>query len=137
MWAWIYTNLWFFYFFTDCSDPCYEAQYPIGGKGTMLKGDLCSDTRPTPLNYACNDPEPCPADEKTHYHIYLKKLRYKPQSLFYDSASLLLYSGNHCQPFNTYNRHTGLDINNAIPNWVICELKLQIGLLVGMYGLRI
>eukprot|EP00002_Diphylleia_rotans_P002247 TRINITY_DN11421_c0_g1_i1.p1 TRINITY_DN11421_c0_g1~~TRINITY_DN11421_c0_g1_i1.p1 ORF type:complete len:661 (-),score=109.60 TRINITY_DN11421_c0_g1_i1:52-2034(-) len=45
----------------DCLDPCYEAQYPVGAPGTMLKGDLCADTRPTPLSYECNDPEPCPS----------------------------------------------------------------------------
>eukprot|EP00002_Diphylleia_rotans_P025990 TRINITY_DN5160_c0_g1_i1.p1 TRINITY_DN5160_c0_g1~~TRINITY_DN5160_c0_g1_i1.p1 ORF type:complete len:638 (+),score=130.39 TRINITY_DN5160_c0_g1_i1:70-1983(+) len=42
-----------------CFDECFEHQYAVGSPGMMLKGDLCSDTRPTPINYECADPEPC------------------------------------------------------------------------------
>jgi hypothetical protein len=46
----------------NCNDPCYESMNfittALEGKGYVnnFRGDLCSDTPPTPKNYYCNDP---------------------------------------------------------------------------------
>lgn len=40
-----------------CQNPCYEGkQYPLSQNGSMLIGDLCADTRPSPMNPMCMDP---------------------------------------------------------------------------------
>jgi len=40
----------------SCADACYE---PESGVDADRLGDFCSDTRSTPLNYACTDPAGC------------------------------------------------------------------------------
>lgn len=46
----------------NCADPCYESMNfintPLEGKGFVnnYRGDLCSDTPPTPKNYYCANP---------------------------------------------------------------------------------
>ncbi|MFQ5590587.1 MAG: M43 family zinc metalloprotease [Phycisphaerae bacterium] len=43
---------------SGCADPCYE----LAGSPSDTGGDLCSDTAPTPTNFACSDPagtDPC------------------------------------------------------------------------------
>eukprot|EP00002_Diphylleia_rotans_P031894 TRINITY_DN6647_c0_g1_i5.p1 TRINITY_DN6647_c0_g1~~TRINITY_DN6647_c0_g1_i5.p1 ORF type:complete len:553 (+),score=60.37 TRINITY_DN6647_c0_g1_i5:68-1726(+) len=44
---------------SGCNDPCFEPQPADGQTGTMLKGDMFSDTRPTPINFYCYDPPRC------------------------------------------------------------------------------
>jgi hypothetical protein len=40
-----------------CSSPCYEHQPELStDMSSDTTGDLCSDTRPTPLNRNCSDP---------------------------------------------------------------------------------
>eukprot|EP01122_Echinamoeba_exundans_P010533 TRINITY_DN3966_c0_g1_i1.p1 TRINITY_DN3966_c0_g1~~TRINITY_DN3966_c0_g1_i1.p1 ORF type:complete len:259 (-),score=27.25 TRINITY_DN3966_c0_g1_i1:152-928(-) len=42
---------------TGCSDPCLE-ELPLENTAmsSNVTGDLCGDTRPTPVNYQCQDP---------------------------------------------------------------------------------
>eukprot|EP01119_Soliformovum_irregulare_P007384 TRINITY_DN197_c0_g1_i1.p1 TRINITY_DN197_c0_g1~~TRINITY_DN197_c0_g1_i1.p1 ORF type:complete len:600 (+),score=83.72 TRINITY_DN197_c0_g1_i1:31-1830(+) len=40
-----------------CEDICYEST------PSLLTGDLIADTNPTPINYECNNPPPCPASQ--------------------------------------------------------------------------
>lgn len=63
----------------DCSDPCAET------KPSMVLGDLCEDTNPTPQNVHCEDPVVFPdhcgvmtSFRKTPYRNYMSYAGTRP-----------------------------------------------------------